>query len=223
MLIEMTPKRKAMFWEKVSIIEDDDSCWPWTGFCNENGYGCFDVTVDGKQVRNYAHRISYDWENGGIPEGRIVRHKCDNPPCVRPSHLLSGSHQDNVDDKMERGRYVSATAEITEEDAVKIRLLKAGGITTSELCKQFDLSSQHVNAICRGLYWPNAGGPITRRFEIDDETIWAIQIGYPAAPGEKFMDKCRYLSQKHDISVPSVQNIVRRIKRPDFPLSFYTF
>lgn len=73
-------------------------CWEWTASkcC---GYGQF------RALGEYgAHRVMYRWLIGGIPEGLYVLHKCDNPGCVNPEHLEIGTHQDNMDDRSERGR-----------------------------------------------------------------------------------------------------------------------
>lgn len=49
-----------------------------------------------------AHRLMFNAVHGYYPVE--VRHRCDNPPCVRPEHLEGGSRQDNVDDRVNRGR-----------------------------------------------------------------------------------------------------------------------
>jgi hypothetical protein len=43
-------------------------------------------------------------EHGPIAEGVVIRHSCDNRPCCEPLHLLSGTHADNVQDRVARGR-----------------------------------------------------------------------------------------------------------------------
>lgn len=50
------------------------------------------------------HRWVWEQVNGPIPEGKLVRHRCDNPPCFRYDHLLLGTVADNSADMMERGR-----------------------------------------------------------------------------------------------------------------------
>lgn len=98
------------FWSKVEIIDDDDSCWEWKGGrrpVNGEEYGLF--RLESHRSGNGhgtigAHRFAYVLANGGeIPE--VARHTCDNPPCCRPSHLIAGSHADNMRDRQERGRY----------------------------------------------------------------------------------------------------------------------
>lgn len=85
------------FWPKV---RKSDGCWEWTGATNGVGYG--QLNVKGK--RWSAHRISYEIHIGAIPQGLLVRHRCDNRPCVRPDHLELGTHVDNARDMVERGR-----------------------------------------------------------------------------------------------------------------------
>lgn len=52
-----------------------------------------------------AHRLSWEWVNGPVPKGLKILHRCDNPSCVRPSHLYAGTSQRNSNDMMERNRH----------------------------------------------------------------------------------------------------------------------
>jgi hypothetical protein len=38
-------------------------------------------------------------------DGKVVRHRCDNPPCFRFDHLELGTIGDNVRDAVERGQH----------------------------------------------------------------------------------------------------------------------
>jgi hypothetical protein len=59
-------------------------------------------------VRLSQHRVAWEQAWGlTIPAGMIVRHSCDSPGCVNPLHLMIGTYQDNMDDKMARGRHSS--------------------------------------------------------------------------------------------------------------------
>ena len=100
------------FWDKVKKAGPDD-CWEWQAGLNNKGYGSF--RFEGKI--HTAHRFSYLLNVGEIPEGHVVRHKCDNRCCVNPAHLETGTCSQNNQDMVNRGRrrtrYTSATAAIT--------------------------------------------------------------------------------------------------------------
>ena len=83
----------------LSNIEIVDQCWVWAK-SRRGLYGAF--VYMGKQV--YAHRWSYEIFNGPIPEGFYVLHRCDNPPCVNPMHFFLGTHKDNTQDAIKKGR-----------------------------------------------------------------------------------------------------------------------
>lgn len=74
-------------------------CLEWQG-CLNHGYG--QMGVDGVTV--LAHRYAWARVNGPIPDGLFVCHKCDNPPCCNVDHLFLGTHQDNMDDMVAKGR-----------------------------------------------------------------------------------------------------------------------
>ena len=73
------------------------------------GYGR--VHIDGKRIRATHHQWEFSHATK-IPEGKIIRHTCDNPPCVNPEHLLVGTHKENTNDMIERGRRPSGKKDI---------------------------------------------------------------------------------------------------------------
>lgn len=75
-------------------------CWIWNGTIDADGYGRCKVNCEAA----YAHRASWVFVNGPIPDGLVVCHRCDNPPCVRPSHLFLGTQRDNITDAVSKGR-----------------------------------------------------------------------------------------------------------------------
>ena len=55
--------------------------------------------------RRYAHRLAHEMWNGPIPDGMIVCHRCDNPPCFNPHHLFVGDKRVNLFDAHRKGRW----------------------------------------------------------------------------------------------------------------------
>lgn len=81
-------------------INTENNCWEWQGHKNEDGYG--KVKRNGKTI--LSHRLFYEVHKGIIPEGNVIMHTCDNPGCVNPEHLKSGTHLENEQDKDAKGR-----------------------------------------------------------------------------------------------------------------------
>jgi hypothetical protein len=94
--------RKADFFCKV---EKTEVCWIWKAYQDKNGYGIFSL----KNRNQRAHRLSYMWAKGEIPEDLEVCHTCDNPSCVNPEHLFLGTHKENGQDMSRKGRVRNGT------------------------------------------------------------------------------------------------------------------
>jgi hypothetical protein len=74
-------------------------CWLWQGTTN----GAYGQIGDGGRKR-YAHRVAWELQNGPVPDGLHVLHRCDVPACVRPDHLFLGTPSDNLRDCYAKGR-----------------------------------------------------------------------------------------------------------------------
>lgn len=107
--------------ERVVKVSNLGPCLVWTGPKTEKGYGRF----RGERV----HRVTYRLKIGPIPEGRMVLHDCDVPPCFEPSHLYVGTAADNSADMVRRGRQNgpegprNGSAKLSREKVLRIREL----------------------------------------------------------------------------------------------------
>ena len=106
---ETVPTR---FWAKVDRTET--GCWLWTAAKNNKGYG--KLSIHGTDhIKKLAHRISWQLRYGEIPEGMHVLHLCNTPACVKPTHLFLGTHQENMQDKLNHGRAHYTSSKFSEE------------------------------------------------------------------------------------------------------------
>lgn len=78
--------------------ETVDGCWTRHG--SVRGY--VNVHRRSPEVSIHAHRLAYLFAYGLIPP--VVMHRCDNPQCFRPEHLVGGTQTDNMLDMTIKGR-----------------------------------------------------------------------------------------------------------------------
>lgn len=108
----------------TKFIIDESGCWNWQSSIDGAGYG---MIATQKGVHLKAHRFSWTLSRGEIPESLFVLHRCDNRRCVNPDHLFLGTHQDNMDDMVSKGRLPphngekNGASKLTEEKVLAIR------------------------------------------------------------------------------------------------------
>lgn len=142
------------FWSKVTKTHpSDDACWLWTKAVNQHGYGKFGI--DGRWV--LAHRWIWEHTYGPIGSGLNVLHHCDNPPCVRLSHLYLGTQSDNIRDRVLRNRNAAQlrgdrnpNTRLMQVQRHEVKRLYAQGQhTLNELAHQFGVSKSLIHKIVR--------------------------------------------------------------------------
>lgn len=136
------------FIRKVSIPENRDACWMWTGLLSTAGYGKFAETT--------AHRFSYRMFKGEIEDGLFVCHQCDVPACVNPSHLWLGTPKQNSEDRNQKGRQAKQDRirpSISVEDAIALRDLLLLGWKQKDAAAKYGVSSALASLIYRKKTW----------------------------------------------------------------------
>jgi hypothetical protein len=120
----------------------------WMGWVNNSGYGCM-KTDERPHRQTTAHRIAYMLHYGKIPEGMEVMHSCDNRRCVNWEHLSLGTHQDNMADIKRKDRF--RRSKFSENDLKEIRLMRAKGMTQSEIAKHYGVSRPQISLLLTGV------------------------------------------------------------------------
>lgn len=128
-----------------------DGCVVWGGGLTSSGYGYLYVRNLGQVL---AHRRAFENACGQIPDGMQVCHRCDNPPCVNPSHLFLGSIADNMRDKVAKGRQLRGemvpTHKLTERDVLSLRCDER---PQREIAKAYGVSQSAISLLRNGRRW----------------------------------------------------------------------
>ena len=141
------------FMQYVSVAGEDE-CWEWNGY-RRGGYGSFKMF--GSLM--CAHRVSYELFVRPAGDHMMVCHKCDNPICVNPNHLFLGSAQENMDDKISKGRHQGAKkgsrhhfAKLSEWQVKEIKL-QIGEVSQYFLADKYGVSQTIISNIKTGKRW----------------------------------------------------------------------
>jgi hypothetical protein len=140
----LSPELEQRFWPKVDKRGPDD-CWEWIAYRSQRGYG--QIYVGGRSTP--AHRVSFVLAFGWEPPATL--HKCDNPPCVNPSHLFGGTQVDNMADCAMKWR---TGARVTPAIKSTMFALDELGLTRTQIARQVNVSIATVSRTLRGISNP---------------------------------------------------------------------
>lgn len=146
--------------EYLSIPEPNSGCWIWLGAVNSGGYGTIRI---GPKTR-LAHRVMVEQVRGQIPDGMLVCHSCDVPPCINPDHLWLGSSQDNSDDCVKKNRFPNRKGDahpragLTDQMVEEIIGFLELGVRIRELGGHYGVSKDVIRNIKHKKSWSHLVG-----------------------------------------------------------------
>ena len=153
--VEWSDTFERRFWDKVDIRSDGE-CWLWTA-ATADGYGVIGCGGrDAGTVR--AHIASVILSGREIPGGKLVRHLCNNPPCVNPKHLEVGTYQENAEDSRAAGtlaageRLPQTKLSVDQALAAKI-LLRDGRLAQWRIAALLGVQQMSISDIATGKTW----------------------------------------------------------------------
>lgn len=204
------------FWNQV---EKTDGCWLWKASTTSRGYG--QVVRDGKHY--FAHRLAFQFATRmTILPGMCVCHKCDNPPCVNPSHLFLGTHRDNIQDASKKGRLAhgegSWKAVLTDEVVAEARrAIECEPLTV--IAKRLGVSVSALNMAVKGRTWKHVKqAPSFATSQLGAEAACDIRVLYNQ--GNTSMNK---LARQFGTDVANISRIINNQIRhnPDYTRTYF--
>jgi ribosomal protein S25 len=158
-----------LFWNKVKYPGNDRECWEWTASVDKDGYGYFRI---GKTYR--AHQLAWEFYNGFRPKGLSVCHKCDNPSCCNPEHLVIATNQENMSDMKNKGRAAKGSkqgkAVFVEQDIIDIinDSFNYKYKSMSEIARKYGTSVTIISHILNGVFWSHITKPLLQILKINN-------------------------------------------------------
>lgn len=167
LIMEERQSIEKRFWAKVKKLPGKNACWEWTG-AYRGGYSTFRV----QDRQTAGSRVVYLLVFGRFAENLQVCHRCDNPRCVRPDHLFTGTPGDNLHDAVSKGRMANGVrngshthpervprgqnhgmSKLTPMAVREIRKKVVKGISQRALGQEYGVSQRAVWAVIHQKTW----------------------------------------------------------------------
>lgn len=205
----LPPNAYFRFMSNVDSSPGKGECWPWTAGKSQCGYGRFNVP---KREGGYSYvgatRVMMFLTHGAFDKDLVVRHKCDNPPCINPDHLELGTRFDNARDmtdrqRQSRGETHPKTA-VTERIVREIRRRGLEGEAFTVIARDMGLNVNTVYGIAKGRTWKHISGDVVTESRKLDPAKVAQARRWVACGGS-----IRAAARELGISYPSLVTAVR--------------
>lgn len=102
----------------------------------------------------YVHHLAFKMAGKKLDNGPIRRHTCDHPNCINAEHIISGTHADNVQDKVERLRHSHGENHYRSRLTIEqVREIRASPLNYAQLSFKYNISRGAIHNIKSGRSW----------------------------------------------------------------------
>ena len=159
---------KQRFYSAV-LLPNANGCMLWSKITTKRGYAVIRLRSEDRR-RMLAHRYSYELHYGTFDQSLHVCHKCDNRACMAPDHLFLGTNEDNMMDKMSKGRQAKGSSitlgwkthpsvKLTHKDVLEIRVLLTNGELIKSIAEKFKVERRTISDIKNNRRWTHVKEP----------------------------------------------------------------
>jgi hypothetical protein len=205
------------FWSKAQV-GDPDVCWEWTGEAHK-GRAVYRVG-GGSGASRTAYALYYERHPGKM----LVLHSCDNGMCVNPAHLSLGTTQDNIADKVSKGRQARGSmfgkSDLTDEKVHDILTRYVDRERTTSIAARYGICSAMVSDIAARQSWKHV--PFEREAELLAARVYKRRYAKPCRISEdqvreaerRYSEGCRYevIATELGCHAKTLQRRVRLLK-----------
>lgn len=149
--------------ERIGLrIKPNGECREWTGCMSRKDpvTGVADRPVMRyEQRQQLVSRVVWKLTYGQIADGMVIAHHCDNPKCIRTSHLYEASQSRNILDAVSRNRWKAPRldnhnmAKLTCAQVAVIRERRAAGVSAKSLASEYGVCVDTIWLLLRRKTW----------------------------------------------------------------------
>jgi uncharacterized protein YerC len=194
--------------ESRVIIDAATGCWIYMGKDGKGiGWNYARTREKGKSV--LLHRWVYQEYVGPIPDGLDIRHSCNRPHCENPAHLRPGTHQDNMDDKVEAQTQhrpigeVNVKAKLTED---QVRAILKDPRKVSVIAREYGVTRANIHDIRRRDTWKHIDAAAVAHERHTNEKLLPEQVRLIRKDSRTYQQ----IANDNGVSPQTVCNIKKR-------------
>jgi len=135
----------------IDWIVTGNACWVCT---SHTAHPYPQIKRDSKKMQ--VARMIYEECFGIIPKGMVTRHKCNNPKCINPEHLTTGTDFDNCHDREGTDTWPAGEKngahKLTAVQVEQIRKEYRYGLSRA-LAAKYGVSRSLITGITSGRFW----------------------------------------------------------------------
>jgi HNH endonuclease len=137
----------------IKCLVTDNGCWECISHALDS-QGKYPVITRGNRYWR-LNRYIYTLYKGEIPKGHVVMHICDNPKCVNPAHLKTGTPKENSMDMVIKGRQAKGVKNGggVKLDEEKVRAIRKDTRSLQAIADHYGISKKLVLNVKQRKNW----------------------------------------------------------------------